>query len=63
MKTLTDRIQEYANRKGITILEAHETLLAFALDTIDARRKGGKKTGNSPQQEKHLAKARKARAK
>lgn len=63
MKTLTERIQEYADRKGITILDAHEALLAFALDTIDGRRKGGTKTGNRPQQEKHLARARKARAK
>lgn len=63
MKPLAERIQEYADRKGITILEAHETLLTFALDTIDGRRKGGKKTGNRPQQEKHLERARKIRAK
>lgn len=63
MKTLTDRIAEYAERKGLTILDAHETLLTFALDTIDGRRKGGLKVGNRPQQEKHLARARKVRAK
>lgn len=63
MKTLAERIQEYADRKGFTVLEAHETLLAFALDTIDARRKGGNVAGNRPQQEKQLARARKARAK
>lgn len=63
MKTLSERIQDYADRKGVTVLQAHETLLTYALDQIDARRKGGKAAGNSPQQEKHLAKARKARAK
>lgn len=63
MKTLTERIQEYADRKGVTLLDAHTTLLTFALDTLDGRRKGGQKTGNRPQQEKHLAKARKIRAK
>jgi hypothetical protein len=63
MKTLAERIQDYAERKGLTIIDAHNALLAFALDTIDGRRKGGKKTGNRPQQEKHLARARKVRAK
>lgn len=61
--TLTERIHEYAERKGITILEAHEALLELALNVIDGRRKGGTTTGNRPQQEKHLARARKVRAK
>lgn len=63
MKTLTDRIQEYADRKGITVLDAHQALLELALNVIDGRRKGGTQTGNRPQQEKHLARARKVRAK
>lgn len=63
MKTLNDRIDDYMLRKGYDRLKAVETLLTFALDTIDGRRKGGKAVGNRPQQEKHLAKARKARAK
>lgn len=60
---LTERISEYAAKKGLTILDAHERLLTFALDTLDGRSKGGSKTGNRPEQEKHLTKARKARAK
>lgn len=61
MKTIDDRIQEYADRKGLDWKSAHDYLVTFALDTIDARRKGGTKVGNRPQQAKHLAKARKAR--
>lgn len=63
MKTRDERIQDYAARKGITIIEAHGRLLDFALETLDGRRKGGSTVGNRPQQGKHLAKARKARAK
>lgn len=63
MKTLNDRIQEYADRKGLDLKAAVDALLTLALDTIDGRRKGGTTTGNRPQQEKHLAKARKVRAK
>lgn len=63
MKTLDERIQEYADRKGLDWKAAHDYLIEFALNTIDARRKGGTAVGNRPQQEKHLARARKSRAK
>jgi hypothetical protein len=63
MKTLSERIDDYMQRKGLDRQTAVDALLTFALDTIDGRRKGGNKTGNRPQQEKHLARARKARAK
>lgn len=64
MKTLDERIQAYADRKrGGDWKAAHDFLIEFALATLEARSKGGKKVGNRPQQEKHLAKARKARAK
>jgi hypothetical protein len=63
MKTLSERIDDYMQRKGLDRLAAIEALLTFALDTIDGRRKGGTAVGNRPQQEKHLAKARKVRAK
>lgn len=63
MKTLNDRIEDYMLRKGMDRLAAIEALLTFALDTLDGRRKGGNKTGNRPQQEKHLARARKVRSK
>lgn len=63
MKTLSERIDEYMQRKGLDRQTAVDALLTFALDTIDGRRKGGTKVGNRPQQGKHLAKARKARAK
>lgn len=59
MKTLDERIQEYADRKGIDWKTAHDYLISFALDTIDARRKGGIAVGNRPEQEKHLRAARK----
>lgn len=49
-------------RKGLDRQTAVENLLIFALDVIDARRKGGRKVGNRPQQERHLERARKARA-
>lgn len=61
MTTLDERIQEYADRKGLDWKAAHDYLIDFALNTIDARRKGGTKTGNRPEQEKHLKRARKAR--
>lgn len=64
MKTLDERIQEYADRKrGGDWKAAHDFLIEFALATIEARRKGGEAAGNRPQQEKQLARARKARAK
>lgn len=63
MKTLNDRIEDYMQRKGFDRHTAVETLLTFALDTIDARRKGGNVAGNRPQQEKQLARARKVRQK
>lgn len=63
MKTLSERIDDYMERKGLDRQTAVDALLTFALDTIDGRRKGGNRTGNRPQQEKHLAKARKVRAK
>lgn len=63
MKTLNDRIDDYMQRKGLDRLAAIEALLTFALDTIDGRRKGGKSVGNRPEQGKHLARARKVRAK
>lgn len=63
MKTLSERIDEYIQRKQLDRQTAVDQLLTFALDTIDGRRKGGKKTGNRPQQEKHLARARKQREK
>ena len=62
-KTLDERIQAYADYKGTTWKEAHDYLIDFALNTIDGRRKGGTKVGNRPQQGKHLAKARRSRAK
>lgn len=57
------RLREYAERKKLDLDAARIKLLTFALDVIDARRKGGKVAGNRPQQEKQLARARKARAK
>jgi hypothetical protein len=63
MKTIDQRIQDYADYKGLDWKAAHDYLIEFALDTIDARRKGGTKVGNRPQQEKHLERARKVRAK
>lgn len=63
MKTLSERIDDYMARKGLDRRTAIDTLLTFALDVLDGRRKGGSATGNRPQQEKHLAKARKSRAK
>lgn len=63
MKTLSERIDDYMQRKGKDRQTAIDDLLTFALDTLDGRRKGGTKTGNRPQQEKHLARARKVRAK
>jgi hypothetical protein len=63
MKTLSERIDDYMQRKGKDRQTAIDDLLTFALDTIDGRRKGGTKTGNRPQQEKHLARARKVRQK
>lgn len=62
-KPLDERIQDYADYKGLTWKEAHDYLIEFALNTIDARRKGGTKVGNRPEQEKHLRRARKVRAK
>ncbi len=61
MKTLDERIQDYADRKGIDWKAAHDYLIDFALSVIDARRKGGTKVGNRPEQGKHLTRARKAR--
>lgn len=63
MKTLSERIDDYMARKQLDRQTAIDNLLAFALDVLDARRQGGKKTGNRPQQEKHLARARKIRSK
>lgn len=63
MKTLSERIDDYMQRKNLDRQTAVDALLTFALDTIDGRRKGGKKVGNRPQQEKHLARARKQRSK
>lgn len=63
MKPLSERIDDYIQRKGKDRQTAIDDLLTFALDTLDARRKGGKKVGNRPEQEKHLARARKRRAK
>lgn len=64
MKTLDERIQKYADKKrGGDWKAAHDFLIEFALATIAARSKGGTKTGNRPQQGKHLARARKVRAK
>ena len=63
MKTLSERIDDYMQRKVLDRIAAIEVLLTFALDTIDGRRKGGTKVGNRPQQEKHLARARRVRAK
>jgi hypothetical protein len=64
MKTLDERIQEYADKKrGGDWKAAHDFLIEFALATIEARSKGGTATGNRPQQEKHLARARKVRQK
>lgn len=61
MKTLSERIDDYMQRKGKDRQTAIDDLLTFALDTLDGRRKGGTTTGNRPQQEKHLARARKVR--
>lgn len=61
MKTLDERIQEYANYKGLDWKDAHDYLIELALKVIDGRRKGGAKVGNRPEQEKHLKRARKAR--
>lgn len=63
MKTLSERIDDYMQRKGLDRQTAVDTLLTFALDTLDGRRKGGKTVGNRPEQETHLKRARKARAK
>lgn len=63
MKTLNERIEDFMAWKQVDRQIAIDTLLIYALDAIDARRKGGKKTGNRPQQEKHLARARKVRQK
>ena len=63
MKTLSERIDDYMQRKQLDRQTAIDNLLTFALDVIDARRKGGTKVGNRPEQEKHLKRARKARAK
>lgn len=63
MKTLDERIQEYADRKGWDWKRAHDYLIEFALATIAARRKGGKTAGNRPEQVTHLARARKIRSK
>jgi hypothetical protein len=62
MKPLSERIDAYLTRKGLDRHTAIDHLLTFALDTLDGRRKGGTTTGNRPQQKRHLAKARKARA-
>jgi hypothetical protein len=50
-------------RKQLDRQTAIDHLLTFALDTLDGRRKGGTATGNRPEQEKHLKRARKARTK
>ena len=63
MKTLDERIQEYADYKKLDWKSAHDYLIEFALKVIDGRRKGGTAVGNRPQQEKHLARARKVRTK
>ena len=63
MKTLNERIDDYIQRKGLDRQAAIDALIVYALDAMDARRKGGTKTGNRPQQEKHLARARKVRSK
>jgi hypothetical protein len=60
-KDLGLRIDEYMARKALDRQTAIDTLLEFALDVIDGRRKGGTKVGNRPEQEKHLKRARKAR--
>jgi hypothetical protein len=61
MKSLSGRIDAYMQRKGFDRQTAVDTLLLFALDTLDARMKGGRKTGNRPEQARHLAKARRQR--
>jgi hypothetical protein len=63
MKTLSERIDDYMQRKQLDRQTAIDHLLTFALDTLDGRRKGGTATGNRPEQEKHLKRARKARTK
>jgi hypothetical protein len=63
MKTLSERIDDYMQRKHLDRQTAIDTLLSFALDVIDGRRKGGKTTGNSPAQAKVLTRARKVRQK
>ena len=60
---LSERIDDYMQRKNLDRQTAIDNLLTLALDVIDGRRKGGSVVGNRPQQEKHLARARKARAK
>jgi hypothetical protein len=60
---LSDRIDAYIQRKGFDRQTAVDTLLIFALDTLDGRMRGGRKTGNRPEQARHLAKARKSRQK
>ena len=40
MKTLDERIQAYADHKGIDWKAAHDYLIEFALKVIDGRRKG-----------------------
>jgi hypothetical protein len=62
MKTLSERIDDYMARKQLDRQTAIDALLTFALDTLDGRRRGGSKTGNRPEQEKHLKRARKAKA-
>ena len=59
--TRDERIQAYADRKGITVVEAHQRLLDFALDTLDARRKGAEAVNARPDHAKHLARARQSR--
>ena len=62
MKTLNERIDAYMQRKGLDRQTAIDDLLTFALDTLDARRKGGQSATSTPAQLKRLAKARASRA-
>jgi hypothetical protein len=59
MKTLSERIDDYMQRKNLDRQTAIDALLTYALDQIDARRKGGTKVGNRPEQATHLKRARK----
>ena len=59
---LSQRIDAYMQRKGKDRQTAIDDLLTFALDTLDARRKGGKSATSTPAQLKRLAKARASRA-